>query len=60
MIQIYIGGDNEGEQMLADHPTSPKDPNWLLNPGAVIKPVCGKGFDAIDFVGMLFYFYHVN
>ncbi|XP_060574508.1 reelin-like isoform X2 [Ruditapes philippinarum] len=49
--EIYIGGDNEGEQMLADHPTSPKDPNWLLNPGAVIKPVCGKGFDAIDFVG---------
>lgn len=51
LYQIYIGGDYDGEPMLADEPAAPKDPNWTLNPGGVIEPVCGSQFDAIDFIG---------
>ncbi|XP_045165547.2 reelin-like [Mercenaria mercenaria] len=49
--EIYVGGNFEGEPMLADDPKAPKDPNWTLNPGGVIELVCGEEFDAIDFIG---------
>ncbi|KAH3803341.1 hypothetical protein DPMN_131599 [Dreissena polymorpha] len=49
--EIYIDGDHEGEDMLADDPESPRDPIWTLTPGAVIEPVCGSTFDALHFTG---------
>ncbi|WAR26097.1 RELN-like protein [Mya arenaria] len=36
---VYIGGDFDGVEMLADHPGAPRDSTWTLTPGAVIEPL---------------------
>ena len=51
-LQIYIGGDSEGLEMLADDPGAPRDPNWTLNPGAVIEEACLSDFKAIHMTGI--------
>lgn len=51
-VQIYIGGDYEGVEMLADQPAALSDPNWTLTPGAVVEEVCDAPFEALHFIGI--------
>ncbi|WAR26092.1 RELN-like protein [Mya arenaria] len=50
---VYIGGDYDGVEMLADDPGAPRDSTWTLTPGAVIEPVCGSLFNALHFTGKI-------
>ncbi|XP_052779173.1 reelin-like isoform X2 [Mya arenaria] len=49
--EVYIGGDYDGVEMLADDPGAPRDSTWTLTPGAVIEPVCGSLFNTLHFTG---------
>ena len=51
ITQIYIGGDYDGVEMLADDPGAPRDSSWTMNPGGTIEKKCEAEFDAMHYKG---------
>jgi hypothetical protein len=50
-LQIYIGGDIYGEELLQDDPMTPKDDSWLMYPGGTVETVCDSPMAALHFNG---------
>lgn len=52
-MQIFIGGDFNGQRMLQDDPRAPSPLSWLEYPGAVVEQYCKSEGDVIQFQGTI-------